>query len=63
MIFFCKHVNGEKTPASLRKQKIKNKEKILLGLEPSALFSDSLSTTVILTAPSNRLLKYTCKYE
>ena len=37
--FFGKHVKREKFPASLRKQKIK---KVLLGLEPSTLLSDSL---------------------
>ena len=54
MFFFCKHVNHEKLPASLRKQKKnKNCKKFFMGLEPSTLLSDSLSTTVILTAPSN----------
>ena len=57
-VFFCKHVDREKFPASLRKQKMKNKKKVLLGLEPSTLFSDSLSTTVKLTAPSNRWLNF-----
>ena len=39
--------------------KAKNKKKVLLRLEPSPLRSNPklLSTTVILTAPSNRLLK------
>ena len=65
--FFCKHVNREKFSASLRKQKIKKKiywgSNLNLELKPSTLFSDSLSTTVILTAPSNRLYKLSCKYE
>ena len=40
-VFFCKHVNREKFPASLRKQKIKDKKNFTgtrtlnLGLEPS----------------------------
>ena len=57
--FCCKYVNREKYPASLRKQKNKNK-KVLLGLEPQTLGSDPQlcfqSTTFILTAPSNRLI-------
>ena len=58
-VFFCKNENREKLPAFLRKQKIKKSfngaRTLNLGLEPSTLFSDSFSTTVILTAPSNRL--------
>ena len=56
--FFCKHVNHENVPASLRKQKKKGftgARTLNLGLEPSTLLSDALSTTVILNAPPNRL--------
>ena len=68
-VFFCKHVNREKFPASLRKQKTK---KDLLGLEPSTMGSSPQlcfhnlwvqPLSFILTAPSNRLLKFSCKYE
>ena len=40
--FFCKHVNHKKNPASLCESK-KIKKKVLLGLEPSTLLSNSLS--------------------
>ena len=51
MFFFCKHVNREKFPASLQKQKKIKKgftgaRTLNLGLKPSTLFSDSLSTIV-----------------
>ena len=63
--FFYKNVNRKKTFLLLceSKKKKKKKKKILLELEPSTLFADSFSTTDILTAPSNRLLRFTCKYE
>ena len=38
--FLCERVNREIFPASSRKQKIKNKKKVLLGLEPSNLGSN-----------------------
>ena len=56
--FFCKHVYRLTFPASLRKQK---KKKFYWSSNPQPwarilnFESDSLSTTVIPTAPSNRL--------
>ena len=64
MFFFCKHVNRENFPASLRKQRIKNKKGFTgtrtfnFGLKPSTLFSDSLSTTVILYLLRHRIACY-----
>ena len=49
--FYCKHANHKKSCIFAKAKK----KKILLGLEPSTLFSDSLRATVLLTAPSNYL--------
>ena len=63
--FFCKHVNHENVPASLRKQKKKKKDftvsrTLNFGLEPSTLFFRFFECNLYTYCAIKSLVKFTC---